>query len=114
MNHFDDGAGLHRNRIKQKAKELALTPPAQSGEEVYEHWLKQIIFAADQNAALPAADALVIVTEWKSFRAADLNQGGALLLCTRRGRVQVKKHTARAHVPRGLLRHNQRAGRGDG
>lgn len=36
--------------------------------------LKQISFAADPQAALPAADALVIVTEWKTFRTADLNQ----------------------------------------
>ncbi|MFA9276215.1 MAG: UDP-glucose/GDP-mannose dehydrogenase family protein [Candidatus Aquirickettsiella gammari] len=36
--------------------------------------LKQISFATDQQAALPEADALVIVTEWKTFRTADLNQ----------------------------------------
>jgi len=36
--------------------------------------LKQFSFAVDQQAALPDADALVIVTEWKTFRAADLNQ----------------------------------------
>ena len=36
--------------------------------------LKQISFAADQHAALSAADALVIVTEWKNFRTVDLNQ----------------------------------------
>lgn len=34
--------------------------------------LKQITFAVDQDAALHAADALVIVTEWKTFRSVDL------------------------------------------
>nr|WP_315481395.1 UDP-glucose/GDP-mannose dehydrogenase family protein [uncultured Undibacterium sp.] len=41
--------------------------------------LEQINFAADPQAALPAADALVIVTEWKIFRTADLNQVKASL-----------------------------------
>ncbi|MBC3830931.1 UDP-glucose/GDP-mannose dehydrogenase family protein [Undibacterium amnicola] len=41
--------------------------------------LKQISFAADPQAALPEADALVIVTEWKTFRTADLNQVKASL-----------------------------------
>lgn len=35
--------------------------------------LNQISFATDPQATLPAADALVIVTEWKIFRSADLN-----------------------------------------
>lgn len=34
--------------------------------------LEKIQFKANQNAALENADALVIVTEWKSFRAADI------------------------------------------
>ena len=41
--------------------------------------LQQISFAADQQVALSAADALVIVTEWKSFRAADVMQIKAAL-----------------------------------
>ncbi|GGY74791.1 hypothetical protein GCM10011613_20320 [Cellvibrio zantedeschiae] len=43
---LDDGAGLQRERIAQKARELAITPPADSNPEVAELWLKQIIFAA--------------------------------------------------------------------
>jgi UDPglucose 6-dehydrogenase len=34
--------------------------------------LKQIHFVENQEAALPNADALIIVTEWKIFRHADL------------------------------------------
>lgn len=41
--------------------------------------LKQISFAANQDDALAAADALVIVTEWKTFRTVDLNQVKAKL-----------------------------------
>jgi chemosensory pili system protein ChpA (sensor histidine kinase/response regulator) len=42
----DDGAGLQRERIAQKARELTITPPTDSNSEVTELWLKQIIFAA--------------------------------------------------------------------
>ena len=41
--------------------------------------LKQITFAVDQDAALHAADALVIVTEWKTFRNVDLQMVKASL-----------------------------------
>ncbi len=47
----DDGAGLQRERIAQKARELAITPPtitpaADANADVTDLWLKQIIFAA--------------------------------------------------------------------
>ncbi len=42
----DDGAGLQRERIAQKARELSITPPTDSNAEVADLWLKQIIFAA--------------------------------------------------------------------
>lgn len=42
----DDGAGLQREQIAQKARELAITPPTDSNADVTELWLKQIIFAA--------------------------------------------------------------------
>lgn len=42
----DDGAGLQRERIAQKARELSITLPTDSNSEVTELWLKQIIFAA--------------------------------------------------------------------
>ena len=41
--------------------------------------LTQITFAVDQDAALHAADALVIVTEWKTFRNVDLQMVKASL-----------------------------------
>ena len=43
---IDDGAGLNRDRIAQKAIELSLTPPTDNNPELTELWLKQIIFAA--------------------------------------------------------------------
>lgn len=43
---IDDGAGLNRDRIAQKAIALSLTPPTDNNPEVTELWLKQIIFAA--------------------------------------------------------------------
>jgi chemotaxis protein histidine kinase CheA/ActR/RegA family two-component response regulator len=43
---MDDGAGLQRERIAQKARELAITPPTDSNVDLTELWLKQIIFAA--------------------------------------------------------------------
>ena len=42
----DDGAGLQRDRIAQKARELSLTPPTGADSDVTDLWLKQIIFAA--------------------------------------------------------------------
>ncbi|MFO1388267.1 response regulator [Cellvibrio sp.] len=42
----DDGVGLQLERIAQKARELAIEPPASSSADVSELWLKQIIFAA--------------------------------------------------------------------
>lgn len=42
----DDGAGLQRERIAQKARELAITPPTDANADVTDLWLKQIIFAA--------------------------------------------------------------------
>ena len=43
---LDDGAGLQRERIAQKAQELSLSPPTDANPEITELWLKQIIFAA--------------------------------------------------------------------
>lgn len=42
----DDGAGLHRERIAQKARELAIKPPSDGNAEITDLWLKQIIFVA--------------------------------------------------------------------
>ncbi len=42
----DDGAGLQRERIAQKARELSITPPTDTNADVTDLWLKQIIFAA--------------------------------------------------------------------
>ncbi|RZA09585.1 MAG: hybrid sensor histidine kinase/response regulator [Moraxellaceae bacterium] len=42
----DDGAGLNRERIAEKAKELSLAPPTDTNPDITELWLKQLIFAA--------------------------------------------------------------------
>jgi len=42
----DDGAGLQRERIAEKARELSIVPPTDSNADVTDLWLKQIIFAA--------------------------------------------------------------------
>jgi chemotaxis protein histidine kinase CheA/ActR/RegA family two-component response regulator len=42
----DDGAGLQRERIAQKARELSIAPPTDANADVTDLWLKQIIFAA--------------------------------------------------------------------
>lgn len=43
---IDDGAGLQRDRIVQKAHELSIEPPANSTDEMHELWLQHIIFTA--------------------------------------------------------------------